>query len=169
MTENSKSAWGKILLEYGTPTVNQGMTTLLKTMGYVKEGSLSLEQEEGTKLQLFAEGHVLLDELQLEGVVKLKGTIIQIPETVRQEFWNTETNAGKMSVKSMVTSNKYSVKLTSEVEGSDTFEAPYCSINFGLAYSSTEGWSAPFTITVLKGKSGKLFEIGKSDGIITID
>ncbi len=141
------------------------MATIFKSMGNILEESLSIEKEDGTVLQLFEEGHILIDELHQEPTLKINATIIGIPEDIRQAFWNVETSgtgdARKVSVKSLLNSNKYSVKFAAEgVPGSETFEAPYCSVNMGPAYTSAQGWTATVVITILKGKSGRLFDFG---------
>jgi len=155
---NKPTGWGKVSLLYGTPTSSQEMATTLVKMGDILENSLSIEQQEGTKLQLYAEGHILKDELQLEGTNSIKATLIGIPEDTRKKFWATD-NAGE-TVSSMITASKFSIKLVPHVLGAETLSAPYCSINLGMAYSSQQGWTAPVTVTILQNEAGKFFEFG---------
>lgn len=159
------TAWGNAIVEFGTPGAGNTMSTELKPVGYVLEDTLAIEKEDGTELQLFEEGHILRDQLQQEGVVRISGTLIGIPDDARTAFWDVTSSgsddAKKVSVKSLISSKKYSTKLSvPQVPGSETLEAPYCSVSLGMAYSSTQGWTAPFTITILKGETGKLFDFG---------
>lgn len=159
------TAWGNVKMYFGTPEQGGEMPSSLMSIGNILEGSLNIEKEDGTTLELYEEGHVLRDMMQLEPTLRVNATIIGIPEATRSAFWETEVNgageAKKVSVKSMVSNKKYAVKFAAEqVPGSDTFEAPYCSVNMGPAYSSEQGWTADVVITILKGDSGKLFDFG---------
>ncbi|NDV47795.1 hypothetical protein D0T49_12135 [Paludibacter sp. 221] len=112
------TAWGNVKMYFGTPTSTGEMPTTLNTMGYILEDSLAIESEEGTTLELFEEGHILRDRLQLEGVISISATIIGIPDETRKAFWNvTESGTGdakKVSVNSMVNNSKFAVKFAAE-------------------------------------------------------
>ena len=116
-------------------------------------------------LQLFEEGHILRDQLQLEGTLNVKFTLIGIPDLARKRFWSVEEkgagNEKKISVKSLISNSKWSFKFAAEqVPGSETFEAPLCAVTMSPAYASKKGWSAQVSLTVLKGNTGVLFDFG---------
>lgn len=154
------TAWGNVKMYFGEP--NATASTL---MGDILEESLSIETAEGTVLELYEEGHILKDRLQLEPTITIKATLIGIPEAARSAFWQlaagSEATEGKVTVKSLVNNEKHSVRFASQVVGSETFEAPNCTISMSPAFASNQGWTATVTITVMKGENGKLFDFGK--------
>jgi hypothetical protein len=137
----------------------------MTSIGFIEEETLSIEKEDGTELTLYEEGHILRDSLQQEPILRVKCTIIGIPDATRAAFWKTTTagagNAKKVKVASLVTSDKYAIKFAAEqVPGSETFEAPYCTVNMGPLYSSTGGWKADVQITLVKNGEWPLFSFG---------
>lgn len=159
------TAWGEILMQIGKTGANDAMAAPLKSIGVLKEESISLTTEEGKKYQLYGSGHELLDELLGEPSLTVTATIVQVPEETRKELWEVEETgegeAKKMKVKSMVTREKYSVQFASRVPGSETFEAPRCSVNMKPIFSETEGWSAEVSFNIIKSKkTGVLFQFG---------
>lgn len=162
----SKTAWGEVEMQFAETTVDEAMPTVLASIGEILEGSLGLEKEDGTKLQLFKEGHILVDELQQEPTLKVKATIIGIPNAIKEKFWDTEnTGSGdseKYAVKSLINSKKFAIAFAAvKVPGSETFEAMKCTISMSPLYSSTQGWTSDVQITIIKGLTGKLFQFGK--------
>lgn len=159
------TAWGEIRMKIGKTLSGDVMATTMKSIGVLKEDSISLATEDGQKYELYGSGHELLDELQGEPTLTVTATVVQVPEDTRKEFWEVveegEGDAKKMQVKSMVTREKYSVQFASQVPGSETFEAPKCSVNMKPAFSETEGWSAEITFKIIKSKiTGVLFQFG---------
>lgn len=162
----TKRAWGHVEMKYALTNENETMPAELKPIGRIKEDSLGLEKEDGTVLQVFEEGHILVDELQLEPILKVNLTLTNIPEEIRTVFWDAEkTGVGddiEYAVKSLINNDKFAIEFAAtKVPGSDTFRAPKCSISMSPLYSSKEGWTAEIKITLFKGLSGKLFSFGK--------
>lgn len=160
-----KTAWGEILMNIGLTGANDVMATDLESIGILKEDSLSLATEEGKKYELWGSGHELIDELQGEPTLTVSGIIIQVPEDIRKKLWEVSEqgsgDAKKMQVKSLVTKEKYSVQFASKVVGSETFEAPKCSVSMKPVFSETEGWTAEFSFKIIKSKiTGVLFQFG---------
>lgn len=149
------TAWGEILLSYGTPGTNDEMATSLSSLGYIKEDSLSIDTEEGEMLQLFGTGHVLVDEQGSEPIVRIKATLIGVNNT----FWDMASSPDT-AVESFVDSANYSIKMASKVVGSETLEAPKCKVAAKPLFSEKEGWTVELTITVLKGKAGYYWNFG---------
>lgn len=159
------TAWGKILMEMEETGANDTMPQALESVGTLKEETLALATEEGKKYELFGSGHELLDELQGEPTLTVTATVVQVPEETRKKLWEVEEtgegDAKKMKVKSMVTKKKYGVRFASQVPGSETFEAPKCSVNMKPVFSETEGWSAEISFKIIKSQiTGVLFQFG---------
>lgn len=161
---SDKTAWGKIHMKIEKATVNQTFPAALESIGILKEDSIGLTTEDGTTYELWGSGHELIDELKGEPTLKVTATILQVPEETRQKFWETETvgtgDDKKLRVKSMVNSEKWAVQFASLVVGSETFEAPYCSVSFKPLFEEKEGWTGEVEFTLLKGKAGYLFDFG---------
>lgn len=160
----SETAWGKIQMELGAPAVDGGMSKNLESIGILKDESISIEAADGTNYELYGSGHELVDELKGEPTITVKATIIQMPEAVRAKIWEIESvdAAGnpKYRVKSLVTNRKWSTRFASQVVGSETFEAPYCSMSMKPVFSEKEGWSAEVEFKIIRGKAGYLFDFG---------
>ena len=161
-----KRACGEIELRSAPMNEQETMPEELTSIGDIKEDSLGIEKEDGTILQIFKEGHILVDELPLEPILKVNLTLTNIPESIRTVFWDAEkTGEGdktEFAVKSLINNEKFAIEFAAiKVPGSDTFRAPKCSIAMSPLYSSKEGWTAEIKITLIKGLSGKLFHFGK--------
>lgn len=63
-------------------------------------------------------------------------------------------------IKSFVCSEYFSVKMASKVVGSDSLEAPKCTVSVKPVFSEKEGWSAEVEFTILKGTAAYLFNVG---------
>ena len=50
--DNNATAWGEVEFKFGAPGAGGAMGTVLKTLGIVKEGSFSIEKEDGNKALL---------------------------------------------------------------------------------------------------------------------
>lgn len=162
--ETSASAWGEIDLQIGVPASGNEMSESLATIGVVKENSISVDTDEGTKLQWFATGHKLVDELRLEPTMSIKVEVKNLNLANLQKFWDVEEDAtsGKIKVSGMTTSAKLSVKMAPKVIGGETLEAPYCSVSMKPTYSEDSGWGQEVTFTILSpGTDKPLFQIGQ--------
>lgn len=161
-----KTAWGEVKARFGDATEDGSMPTTMTEIGEILENSLGLEKEDGTKLQLFKEGHILVDELEQEPTLSVVATIIGIPDSIKTVFWEAEKSGigdkEKFAVKSLVNSKKFAIDFAAvKVPGSETFEAPYASISLSPLYSSTQGWTCQARMTVMRSKSDVLFQFGK--------
>ena len=58
-TDNNATAWGEVEFKYGAPGAGGAMGTVLKTLGIVKEGSFSIEKEDGKEYKWIAIGTYL--------------------------------------------------------------------------------------------------------------
>ncbi len=161
--DTKATAWGTIEIKIGTPKAGNAMSTSLVSIGTIKEDSISLETEEGTKYEWKGTGGVIIDTLVGEGTVKVKCKIKNLNKSNLEKFCNvTENSDGKIEVKGLTTSNKYSISMESKVSGSETFEAPYCSVAMKPTFSEKDGWEQEVEFTLLSGGEGKpLFIIGQ--------
>ena len=135
------------------------MGTPLVDVGYIVEDSISLAKEDGTILSLKGTGGVTVDELKNEPTLKLSMNLIGLEKA--KQFWGIDdTQTTTTRVKSLVNYDKYSVKMASKVVGSDTLEAPECSISGTPVFTEKQGWTVALEITIKKGEAGYLFDFG---------
>jgi hypothetical protein len=152
------TAWGEAALEVGTPGAGQTLAETFEDIGYILEETLTLSTEDGTQLSLYSEGHKLRDILEQEGTYTIEGTLVGIPESARTKFWRTHTADGVQWVQSTVSTEKFSVRMgTPKVVGSDRLLVPYSSVKLGMAYASNQGWTAPFSFTIVVGATEDMF------------
>lgn len=151
------TAWGNTQFKFADAAANGTMPTTLEQLGWILEGTAELRNEAGDVLELKEEGGILRDELRKEGKLILAGTIIGIPEAMRTKFWDMDGN----KVKSTVNAKKFATQLCApDVVGSETIDAPYCSVAMGPLYSSDQGYTAEVEVTILRGPADYLFEFG---------
>lgn len=161
-----KTAWGEVKMRFAETTADGSMPTIMTEIGEIQEDSLGLEKEDGTKLQLFKEGHILVDELEQEPTLSVVATIIGIPDEIKTEFWEAaKSGTGekeKFAIKSLVNSKKFAIDFAAvKVPGSETFEAPYASISLSPLYSSKLGWTCEVRVTIMRSALDVLFQFGK--------
>jgi hypothetical protein len=155
------TAWGEGVLEVGTPGTGDTLATTFEDIGYILDDSIGVAAEDGTALELRSWGNVLRDYQATEKTFTITGTLIGITASAMAKFWNidTATTAGRTAVKSTVTNQKFSFRMgTPAVVGSDRLNVPTGRMSLGMAYAQGEGWTAPFTIQMLVGATGNIFE-----------
>lgn len=161
------AAWGNTRIYYLAAASDGSMPALsaMTFMGHIyQENDITITTEDGETLELRETGNILRDQLQQEGTITIELSIIGIPTNVLN-FWQTTTTGtgadAKRRVQSMVNNDKYAIAFyVPDVPESDTFEAPYCTVNMGIGYASTTGYIQPVSITVLKGAAEYLFQLG---------
>lgn len=159
-TNTQASSWGELEISIGIPGALNIMSVALTTIGQVKEDSFSLETEDGKKLQWFATGHNLIDELRLQATLMIKLSIKNLNLSELSRFWDVTESTDDIDVNTMTTSIKYSVKIASKVVGSEVLEIPYCSVYMKSTYSEDAGFGQDVEFTVLRGAvDAPLFQI----------
>lgn len=159
-TPTTASAWGELDFQIGVPAANNAMSVALASIGTVKEESLSVETEDGKKLQFFATGHNLIDELRLQATLTIKLSIKNLNLSELSKFWDVTENVDDIEVNEMTTSNKYSVMMASKVSGSEALHIPYCSVYMKATYAEDMGWVQDIEFTILRPAVGEpLFTI----------
>jgi hypothetical protein len=129
-------------------------------MGCIQEGTLGAAMADGTPIDVYCEGHVLVYHKDVEKTVTVTGTLVGVPADVMKEFWVMEDpdTDGISWVNSTMTPTDHAFRMSvPDVPGSDRFIIPKGSMNLGIGYASTAGWSMPFTITLTMGDLGHLF------------
>ena len=89
-TNSNGTAWGEVEFKYGAPGVGGAMGTVLKTLGIIKEGSYSIEKEDGKEYKYTAIGGKVIDQMKGEPIYKAKCTVKNIKKELLSEIWDIE-------------------------------------------------------------------------------
>lgn len=165
-TTTAATAWGDTHIYLGTPGANGAMASSLDDLGIIDEDGLSLETADGNAIQLKDINGKLIDELTQEPELTVNFTLLKPSEETRGKFWDMEENGTgatrKVQVKSLVTLQKYSLKFANPKQvGSETFEAPYCSVTMKPNWSASKGFYAECSAKLINGDAGYLFSFGE--------
>lgn len=160
-----ETSWGDVHAELGVPGANGAMSANLEDLGSIDTDALTIETADGTVYQLKDINGKLIDELKQEPELTVNFTLLKPSEATRGKFWDTEVigtgAARKQRIKSLITTKKYSFKFSNpKMIGSETFEAPYCSMSMKPGYSSQKGFTAVCSAKLLVGAAGYLFDFG---------
>lgn len=155
--DNNATAWGEVEVKFGTPGAGNTMATTLKTLGIIKEDSLSWEKEDGKVYKWTAIGGKIIDQMKGEPTLKIKCTAKNLNKALLAEVWDVTETGDKLAVNSFVSSKKQSVSLVPKVSGAEKVDIPYCSVAANLAFSESEGYNLELEITILSPGPGKPF------------
>nr|DAR32337.1 MAG TPA: hypothetical protein [Caudoviricetes sp.] len=133
------------------------MATTLKTLGIIKEDSLSWEKEDGKVYKWVAIGGKIIDQMKGEPTFKIKCTAKNLNKALLAEVWDVTEIGDKLAVNSFVSSKKQSVSLAPKVSGAEKVDIPYCSVAATLVFSESEGYNLELEITIISPGVGKPF------------
>lgn len=169
-TTTPESSWGDVHASIGKPEANGAMSKSLSDLGSIDTDALTIETADGTVYQLKDINGKLIDELKLEPELTVKFTLLKPSEATRGKFWDVEVAgegaARKLRVKSLITNEKFSFMFSNpKAIGSETFEAPYCSMSMKQGFTAQKGFTAECTAKLLTGGAGYLFDFGIVDAV----
>ena len=153
-TNSNGTAWGEVEFKYGAPGAGGAMGTVLKTLGIIKEGSYSIEKEDGKEYKYTAIGGKVIDQMKGEPTYKAKCTVKNIKKELLSEIWDVEEVGDKIIVKSFVSSKKFSVSIIPKMSGAEKVDIFYCTMTGTLVYNEESGYDIEIEITMLNGGKG---------------
>lgn len=161
------TAWGNTNIYFLAANEGQTMPELsaMTRMGDIYEDDdITITTDEGEVLELRETGGILRDQLRQEGTVTLNLSLIGVTDEALA-FWQTSVvgtgDTAKRRVQSLINNDKFAIAFyVPTAPGSDTFEAPYCTVNMTPGYASTTGWIQPIEIIILKGQADYLWDYG---------
>ena len=153
-TDNNATAWGEIEFKFGAPGAGGAMGTVLKTLGIVKEGSFSIEKEDGKEYKWVAIGGKTIDQMKGEPTYKAKLTVKNIKKDLLSEIWDIEEVGDKIIIKSFVSTKKFSVSIIPKMSGAEKVDIFYCTMTGTLVYNEESGYDIEIEITMLNGGKG---------------
>ncbi|WP_288897146.1 hypothetical protein [uncultured Capnocytophaga sp.] len=152
--DNNATAWGEIEFKFGAPGAGGAMGTVLKTLGIVKEGSYSIEKEDGKEYKYTAIGGKVIDQMKGEPTYKFKCTVKNFSKALLSEIWDIEEVGDKLVMKSFVSKKKFSVSIIPKVSGAEKVDIFYCSMTGTLTYDEESGYNIDIEITPIDGGKG---------------
>lgn len=153
-TSQTVIGWGKGNVLMGVTGANDAMATLLKDVGKIKEDSTTLEMTKGTVLELFGEGHELLDRMEQEGSFVLKFTIAKPSIDKVAEFFGLTVVGGKLPLTTTVVSGYRSYKVEPLLTGAIVAEMPKATTSVTPKFSTKEGWTIEVEASSLQPATG---------------
>ena len=153
-TDNNATAWGEIEFKFGAPGAGGAMGTVLKTLGIVKEGSFSIEKEDGKEYKWVAIGGKTIDQMKGEPTYKVKCTVKNANKELLSEIWDIEESGDKLIIKSFVSTKKFSASIIPKVSGAEKVDIFYCTMTGTLIYNEESGYDVEIEITMLNGGKG---------------
>ena len=153
-TDNNATAWGEVEFKFGVPGAGGAMGTVLKTLGIVKEGSFSIEKEDGKEYKWTAIGGKVIDQMKGEPTYKVKCTVKNASKALLSEIWDIEESGDKLIIKSFVSTKKFSASIIPKVSGAEKVDIFYCTMTGTLVYNEESGYDIEIEITMLNGGKG---------------
>lgn len=151
------TAWDKVeitIAPVSTPDKSK-MPAALTSVGYVKDGSFSLETQEGTTKEWREEGGGLIDFTKGEPTNKVKFHVKNMTkEMVQRVFGATETG-DKLELKSLVSSGEYALAITPVTIGAEILEIPRVRLEGAIVFANDAGYGIDVTATILSPGQGK--------------
>lgn len=148
------TGWGKPNVLMGTTGANDAMSVLLEDVGKIKEDSTTLEVTKGTVMELFGEGHELLDRMELESSFLLKFTIVKPSLEKVAEFFGLTLVDGKLPLTTTVVSAYRSYKVEPLLTGAIVAEIPKATTSVTPKFGTKEGWSIDVEVSSLQPATG---------------
>ena len=152
--DNNATAWGEIEFKFGAPGAGGAMGTVLKTLGIVKEGSYSIDKEDGKEYKYTAIGGKVIDQMKGEPTYKFKCTVKNFSKALLSEIWDIEEVGDKLVMKSFVSKKKFSASIIPKVSGAEKVDIFYCSMTGTLTYDEESGYNIDIEITPIDGGKG---------------
>lgn len=153
-TSSTVIGWGKSKAFMGVTGANDAMATQLKEVGAIKEDSTTLEMTKGSVLELFGEGHELLDRMEQESSFMLKFTIVKPSIDKVAEFFGLKVVDGKLPLTTTVISEYRSYRIEPLLVGAIVAEIPKATTSVTPKFSTKEGWSIDVEVSSLQPATG---------------
>lgn len=163
--ETNNTAWGKVEVQVGAVNTTDGSkmpTSVMSIIGFVKEGSLSIEQEEGDKKEWKAVGGEVVDSIASASALRIKFHVKNLNKSVMEKVFSVTENSNTLEVNGLVSTNEWALAIIPETQGAEIFKAPRVKLTGVIALSEDAGYGIEITATILKAKvNSPLFYLEK--------
>lgn len=163
--ETNNTAWGKVEVQVGDVNATDGSkmpTSGMSIIGFVKEGSLSIEQEEGDKKEWKAVGGEVVDSIASASALRIKFHVKNLNKSVMEKVFSVTENSNTLEVNGLVSTKEWALAIIPETQGAEIFKAPRVKLTGVIALSEDAGYGIEITATILKAKvNSPLFYLEK--------
>lgn len=163
--ETNNTAWGKVEVQVGAVNATDGSkmpTSGMSIIGFVKEGSLSIEQEEGDKKEWKAVGGEVVDSIASASALRIKFHVKNLNKSVMEKVFSVTENSNTLEVNGLVSTKEWALAIIPETQGAEIFKAPRVKLTGVIALSEDAGYGIEITATILKAKvNSPLFYLEK--------
>lgn len=163
--ETNNTAWGKVEVQVGAVNATDGSkmpTAGMSIIGFVKEGSLSIEQEEGDKKEWKAVGGEVVDSIASASALRIKFHVKNLNKSVMEKVFSVTENSNTLEVNGLVSTKEWALAIIPETQGAEIFKAPRVKLTGVIALSEDAGYGIEITATILKAKvNSPLFYLEK--------
>lgn len=156
-------SWSKCEIKIGTSTGT--MSTDLKSIGYVKDRSTTLEASEGDVLEAIASGGERVAKEALEGGFKISTRVIEPSDELITLLGIGKTKAEEIQITTHLINQPFSIEITPKNVGARGIRAPYTNISYRPGWSEEQGFYADLEFEVLRGTAGYWYSHFRSAGL----
>ena len=163
--ETNNTAWGKVEVKVGA--VNAADPSVMPTagmslIGFVKEGSLGIEQEEGDKKEWKAVGGETIDTLTTASSLRIKFHVKNLNKSMLDRVFDVKEVGDKLEVYNLTSSKEFALSIVPATIGAEVFSAPRVQLSGVMRLGEGDGYGIDATATILKAKAdGPLFYLEK--------
>ena len=153
--ETSNTAWGKVEVQVGAVNATDGSkmpTSGLKGVGFIKEGSLSIEQEEGDKKEWKAVGGEVVDTLTSASSLRVKFRVKNLNKSMMERVFNVKEVGDTLEVNSLAPTKEWALAIIPETIGAEVLKAPRVKLTGVVDLSGDTGYEIDVTATILQAK-----------------
>lgn len=153
--ETSNTAWGKVEVQVGAVNATDGSkmpTSGLKGVGFIKEGSLSIEQEEGDKKEWKAVGGEVVDTLTSASSLRVKFRVKNLNKSMMERVFNVKEVGDTLEVNDLAPTKEWALAIIPETIGAEVLKAPRVKLTGVVDLSGDTGYEIDVTATILKAK-----------------
>ncbi|WP_297191026.1 hypothetical protein [uncultured Porphyromonas sp.] len=140
-------------------------TSGMASLGWIKEGSLSIETQEGTTKEWKAIGGVLVDLVKTEPTLRIKFHVKNYNKEVMEKVFGVKEEGDQLKVTSLISPKEQALSLETSVIGAENLRFPRVRLEGAMVLSEEAGHGVDITATVLapgKDKPRFLIDLKKA-------
>lgn len=146
------TAWagGDILVgDVNSTDAGKMPTSGMASLGWIKEGSLSIESQEGTTKEWKAIGGVLVDLVKTEPTLRIKFHVKNYNKETLGKVFGVKEEGDALLVTSLISPKEQALSLETAVTGAENLRFPRVRLEGTMVFSEDAGYGVDITATVL--------------------
>nr|DAQ35477.1 MAG TPA: hypothetical protein [Caudoviricetes sp.] len=167
--DTNNTAWGKLEVQVGAVNATDGgkmPTAGMALIGFVKEGSLDIEQQEGDTKEWKAVGGEIVDTLTTASALRIKFHVKNLNKSVMEKVFDVKEVGDKLEVYNLTSSKEFALSIVPATIGAEVFSAPRVKLSGVMKLGDDVGYGIDVTATILKAKvDSPLFSLEKKKAL----